>query len=148
MRLGVWRVLICTVMICLVGSIAAVKVSAEGLPAHLTCAFTKGSSGSYEDGAFTSGTPEALQFELKGIDLEKQSAQLVAKDEKKAGGLRIVRAVNANHFLEVVNEGFLNLTTVYDEDGKTGDFPAVHSRHFGLLGQPFFAQYTGKCRVK
>jgi hypothetical protein len=57
----------------------------------------------------------------------------------------VVRAINANHYLEVVNEGFLNLTTVYDKDEKTGKYPAVHSRHFGILGQPVFGQYTGFC---
>ncbi len=54
--------------------------------------------------------------------------------------------MNANHFLEVVNEGFLNLTTVYDKDPKTGLHPAVHSRHLGLVGQPVFGQYTGTCK--
>ena len=62
--------------------------------------------------------------------------------------LRIVRAVNANHFLEVVTEGFLNLTTVYDLDPERKAHPAVHSRHLGLLGEPVIAQYYGFCREK
>ena len=37
---------------------------------------------------------------------------------EKPGALKIVRAINANHFLEVVNEGFLNLTTIYDKDPR------------------------------
>ncbi len=57
-----------------------------------------------------------------------------------------MRAINANHFIEAVNEGFLNLTTIYDKDPATGLYPAVHSRHFGILGQPVFGQYTGSCR--
>jgi len=59
-----------------------------------------------------------------------------------------VRALNANHFLEVANEGFLNLTTVYDKDPTTGTHPAVHSRHLGVLGEPVFAQYAGFCTEK
>jgi len=59
-----------------------------------------------------------------------------------------VRALNANSFLEVANEGFLNLTTVYDRDSTSGTYPAVHSRHFGILGQPIFAQYAGSCTAK
>ena len=62
--------------------------------------------------------------------------------------LRAVRALNANHFLEVANEGFWNITTIYDRDPATGKYPAVHSRHFGLFGQPVFAQYAGTCVPK
>ena len=78
--------------------------------------------------------------------MEGQAARLLTGNAGGAGTLRIVRAINANHYLEVVTEGFLNLTTIYDRDPATGTFPAVHSRHFGLLGQPVFAQYTGVCR--
>lgn len=60
-------------------------------------------------------------------------------NDKPSGKLRIVRALNANSFLEVVDEGFLNLTTIYDLDPATGTYPAVHSRHFGVIGQPVFA---------
>ncbi|MEM1371380.1 MAG: hypothetical protein AAGG72_04020 [Pseudomonadota bacterium] len=64
---------------------------------------------------------------------------------KKPGTLRIVRALNANHFLEAVTGGFLNLTTVYDPAPGSTKHPAVHSRHFGVLGEPVYAQYTGFC---
>ena len=70
------------------------------------------------------------------------------KAARKPASLKIVRAINANHFLEVVNEGFLNLTTVYDKDATSGTYPAVHSRHFGVLGQPVVAQYAGTCTAK
>jgi hypothetical protein len=56
--------------------------------------------------------------------------------------------VNATHFLEVVTEGYLNITTVYDRDEATGKYPAVHSRHLGILGQPVIAQYQGFCEAK
>ena len=61
--------------------------------------------------------------------------------------LRIVQAVNAMHFLEVVTEGFLHITTVYDKDPAKGAYPAVHSRHFGLFGQPLVTQYQGFCEA-
>ena len=89
-----------------------------------------------------------MSFEIASIDLEGQAARLVTESGAPPGTLRIVRAITANHFLEVVNEGFLNLTTVYDKDPATGSYPAVHSRHLGLLGQPVFAQYSGSCREK
>lgn len=119
----------------------------EGGPQALVCSFEKGNSWSYDAGAYKSATPSALSFEISDIDLEKQSAVLTTGD-KQAGALRVVRALNANSFLEVANEGFLNLTTVYDLDAATGNYPAVHSRHFGILGQPIFAQYAGSCKAK
>lgn len=119
----------------------------DDTPKALVCSFEKGNSWSYEGGAYKSVTPSALTFEITEIDLDKQSASLVIEG-KEAGAARIVRALNANSFLEVANEGFLNLTTVYDLDAATGSYPAVHSRHFGILGQPIFAQYAGSCKAK
>lgn len=113
----------------------------------LTCTFDTGTSWTYAAGKFESKAPSPLSFEIEGIELEAQIARLKTAAGEGAS-LRIVRALNANHFLEVVNEGFLNLTTVYDKDPATGQMPAVHSRHFGLLGQPVFAQYTGHCMPK
>lgn len=116
-------------------------------PVHVICTFEQGHSWSYDAGKFVSAAPSKLSFEIAAIDLEGQSASLVM-DGKPSGTLRVVRALNANHFLEVANEGFLNLTTIYDFDRTTGSYPAVHSRHFGILGQPVFGQYVGACVPK
>jgi hypothetical protein len=115
-------------------------------PERLICTFNAGTSISYDAGQFQSKPASPLVFSLSKIDLEGQSAVLTAGDDSQKASVRIVRAVNANHFLEVVNEGFLNLTTIYDKDPKTGLHPAVHSRHLGVLGQPVFGQYTGTCK--
>lgn len=128
-------------------ALAPHAASAQEVPAHLACRFETGHTWSYEAGKFQSAPPSALAFEVDAIDLEKQSAKLISEG-REAGALRIVRALNANHFLEVANEGFLNLTTIYDKDAATGAYPAVHSRHFGLFGQPVFAQYAGTCSAK
>ena len=101
---------------------------------------------SYDKGTFSTKAGSPLSFSLSKIDLEGQSAELQAAEGAKPFTVRIVRAINANHFLEVVNEGFLNLTTVYDKDPATGLHPAVHSRHLGLLGEPVFGQYAGTCK--
>ena len=61
--------------------------------------------------------------------------------------MRIVRAINANHYLEVAAEGFLNLTTVYDKAPGTDVYPAVHSRHLGVIGEPVYGRYTGTCKA-
>jgi hypothetical protein len=119
------------------------QVEARGF----TCSFVSGTSTSYEAGDFATKPPQPLAFEIADIALEAQTARLVMNGQK-AGELKIVRAINANHFLEVVNEGFLNLTTVYDKDAATGKHPAVHSRHLGVVGQPVFAQYAGFCTEK
>ena len=64
-------------------------------------------------------------------------------DERK----RVIEE-SVRYWTEHVNEGFLNLTTIYDKDATSGVYPAVHSRHFGLLGQPVLAQYAGTCTAK
>mgnify|MGYP001042641620 CR=1 FL=1 len=116
-------------------------------PTHFACDFNNGYSWSYDSGKFKSARADDLSFEIGNIDLDKQSATIIL-DGKSANTLKIVRNLNANTFLEVVNEGFLNITTIYDRDPKTGKYPAVHSRHFGLFGQPIFAQYAGTCTAK
>lgn len=85
--------------------------------------------------------------QIASIDLDKQTASLIIGG-KTSNALKAVRALNANTFIEVANEGFLYLTTIYDRDPTTGNYPAVHSRHFGLFGQPMFAQYEGHCTAK
>jgi hypothetical protein len=119
----------------------------DDFPTHFACDFNQGYSWTYADGKFKSAPPADLAFEIGRIDLDGQTASLIL-DGKQANGLKIVRAIDANHFIEVVNEGFLNLTTIYDRDPATGKYPAVHSRHFGLFGQPVFAQYAGSCVAK
>lgn len=131
-----------------VNAVFAGAARAQDVPKDLKCTFATGHAWSYKEGKFSSKAPALLTFEITQIDLDGQSARLLTGGHDNPGTLKIVRAINANHFLEVVNEGFLNLTTVYDKDPATGVHPAVHSRHFGLLGQPVFAQYAGTCTGK
>lgn len=125
----------------------AASALAQDVPQGYTCVFESGQTWTHEGGKFQSAPAATLKFDIEKIDLEKQSAKLVLEG-KQTGELRIVRALNANSFLEVAQEGFLNLTTVYDKDATSGDYPAVHSRHLGLLGQPIFAQYPGTCTAR
>ncbi len=119
----------------------------DDMPTHFACDFNQGYSWAYDAGKYKAAPPSDLSFEIGSIDLDHQSATLVLSG-KPSGSLKIVRALNANSFIEVANEGFLNLTTVYDRDPATGKYPAIHSRHFGLFGQPVFAQYAGSCVAK
>ncbi len=120
----------------------------DNVPKAFKCSFTSGASWSYDAGTFQSKPPNPLSFSIQDLDPEKPSATPKTEPEGNSGKLSVVRAINANHFLEVVNEGFLNLTTIYDKDATAGKYPAVHSRHFGLLGQPVFGQYTGFCTAE
>ena len=119
----------------------------EAIPA-LSCTFKQGAAWSYDAGTYTRADPEPLAFGIEGIDLEVLTATLMIDGKAASRPMRVVRALNANHFLEVAQEGFLNVTTVFDTDAATGSRPAIHSRHLGLLGQPIFAQYAGFCSAR
>lgn len=122
--------------------------AAAGSAPDLTCRFETGTSVSYENGDFATKAPAPISFEITSIDLDGQSAALLAGADQPKGKLAIARAIGANHFLEIATEGYWNVTTVYQTDPKTGAHPAVHSRHLGVGGQPVFAQYAGTCREK
>lgn len=111
-----------------------------------TCAFQRGVSQVYAKGTYRTRKAQPIAFDISAIDLDGQRAELVTGGG--TGPLRIVRAVDATHFLEVVTEGFLNVTTIYKKDTSRGVHPAAHSRHFGLFGEPVIAQYTGACTSK
>jgi len=121
------------------------STAAADEPKAFNCTFTEGVTHSYNNGAFVAEKASPLMFGISAIDTKAQSAEL--KTRGGTGQLRIVQAVNAMHFLEVVTEGFLHLTTVYDKDEAKGAYPAVHSRHFGLFGQPLVTQYQGFCEA-
>lgn len=125
--------------------LSAWPAGADDGPKSLDCSFQEGASWTYDNGQFQSKPSTPLSFSIGEIDLEAQTAAIKAAPDAKPGKLSVVRAINANHFIEAVNEGFLNLTTVYDKDQATGTYPAVHSRHGGVLGSPVFGQYTGFC---
>lgn len=128
-------------------AVAPASAAVEDWPKGFTCWFNKGASQAYSKGRYRSRPAKALSFEIGMIDLERQSAELVSKEGGKSV-LRVVRALGANHFLEVVTEGYLNMTTIYQKDARRNAYPAVHSRHFGLFGEPLIAQYTGLCSAK
>jgi len=120
-----------------------VPAIAEGA---LTCKFGAGVAKTFEKGVFKDDKVQPLEFTIEDVDLVRQTASLRTKQGR--GDLKVVRAIGANHFLEVVTEGFLNMTTVYEAAGPGAPMPAVHSRHFGFFGAPFVSQYHGTCVAK
>lgn len=115
-------------------------------PKAYACSFASGTTHAYDNGRFTAEKAAPLAFGISGIDGGAQTAEI--RTERGSAPLRMVQAVNAMHFLEAAAEGFLNVTTIYDKDEARGAHPAVHSRHFGILGQPVVTQYQGFCEAK
>jgi len=124
----------------------AIAPASANEPKAFACNFTVGVTHSYDKSGFVAEKASPLAFGIAAIDSRAQTAEL--KTERGTGSLRVVVAVNAMHFLEVVTEGFLHVTTVYDKDEARGAYPAVHSRHFGLFGQPLVTQYQGFCEAR
>jgi hypothetical protein len=129
-----------------VAGLLAATPAKSNEPEVFSCNFNNGTTYAYEKGAYVSEAAAPLKFGISSINLQAQTADL--NTTRGTGSLRIVRAVNATHFLEVVTEGFMHITTVYDRDDDSGSYPAVHSRHFGILGQPVVTQYHGFCEAK
>lgn len=127
-------------------ALAMTHAAATDEPKAFGCNFASGIAHVYEKGQFVSEKATSLSFGIAAINAEAQTADL--KTERGTGTLRIVRAVNAMHFLEVVTEGSLHITTIFDKDDAKGSYPAVHSRHFGLFGQAIVTQYHGFCEAK
>jgi hypothetical protein len=110
------------------------------------CTFREGTAHAYDKGQFAAEKAAPLSFGISAVDRGAQSADL--RSERGTAALRLVQAVNATHFLEVATEGYLNITTIYDKDEASGKYPAVHSRHLGIVGQPVVTQYQGFCEAK
>lgn len=124
---------------------ASVPAPADA-PKAYACQFGEGGAWSWEKGGFQAKPAQGFGFEIDQVDVTSQAARL-----RRAEGqapLRIVQAVEANHFIEVAVEGFLNITTIYEKEAGGGQYPAVHSRHFAVLGEPLVSQYRGTCRAK
>ena len=115
------------------------------LPAALTCTYPDGGAWAYEKQVFAAKPVEGLSFVITDIDRKTMTARLDRKEGLVV--LRMVQAVDAHHFIEVGVEGFLNLTTVYEQQTE-GTYPAVHSRHVAVLGEPLVSQYRGTCKAK
>ena len=115
-------------------------------PKIYACSFASGTAHIYDQGRFKSEPAGTMAFEIGNIDADAQTAEMATP--RGPIQLKTVQAVNAIHFLEVVGEGFLNVTTLYDREDVSEPFPAVHSRHFGVLGQPVVSQFLGVCQPK
>jgi hypothetical protein len=136
------RILVCFAL--LVGFVMPAAATDEAT--GYTCTFTVGAAHAFTKGRFKPTKAGPVTLDIAGVNYAKQEAELVSGERRAV--LRIIRAVNAVHFLEAVGEGYLNLTTIYDRDTGAITHSAVHSRHFGVLGQAIVSQYRGACLAK
>lgn len=134
----------CALAAILATAAAATGAAAETQPKGYACTFASGIVKTFENGTFKSKPAEPLTLRIGDIDLAAQTAALLTPKGK--GDLRVVRAIGANHYLEVITEGFLNITTIYDANTTGGVVAAAHSRHIGVLGTPVVSQYYGTCK--
>src|SRR5262249_19391468 len=95
-----------TWLLCLLGGLPPAAAD----PTSYSCSFAAGTAHAYDKGQFVAEKPAPLSFSIGAIDGAAQSAEV--RTERGTGSLRLVQAVNATHFLEVVTEGYLNVTTV------------------------------------
>ena len=114
------------------------------LPNAFRCHFNHGGAWIHQDGKYTEETVKALDLHI--VTGKSGSASAVLKTAEGSARLKHVAALDANHYLEVTVGGYLNITTIFDQISKEGGYPAVHSRHFGVLGKPLVSQYRGICR--
>ena len=126
--------------------LSGIAAPAAADPAAFVCTFQEGTAHAFDKGQFAAEKVAPLNFGISAVNMGAQSADL--RTERGTAALRVVQAVNATHFLEVVTEGYLNITTIYDKDEASGKYPAAHSRHLGILGQPVVMQYRGFCEAK
>jgi hypothetical protein len=130
--------------------VPADSATAAGAAKAFVCEFDEGGAWAWEASGYAAKPVERFAFEIRAIDAARQTAEL--RRGERTSPLKIVQAVGASHFIEVAIEGFLNLTTVYEldqPDAKAkGIFPAAHSRHFAVLGEPLVSQYRGLCKPR
>ncbi|MBI1386323.1 MAG: hypothetical protein GC150_15560 [Rhizobiales bacterium] len=126
------------------GLVGVAAIPVEAAPRAFVCEFADGQSWTYGLTGFSAGQPVKLAFTIQNVDEAKETAVLVSQ----TGGvpLKLVRALDAQHFIEVTVAGFLNITTIYERESGQEDWPAVHSRHLGIIGQPLVSQFRGSCR--
>ena len=134
-----------TVALALLALLLGAAVADE--PKAFACSFTVGVTHAYDKGQLRPRRPRRWPSASQASTRRRRPP--ICKMAGGTGPLRVVQAVNATHFLEVATEGFLNITTIYDKDeAKGGAYPAVHSRHFAIVGQPIVTQYQGFCEAK
>jgi hypothetical protein len=115
-------------------------------PKAFVCKFTQGASARYDEAEWSVKVlNEKLDLTFAGLNPQQGKAQLIGN--AGASDLRFWKGAWTWNFVEVTDTGNVTTTTVFDaSNGK--DFPAVHSRHTSVVGEPLPSQYRGICAAK
>jgi hypothetical protein len=85
---------------------------------------------------------QELSFSIEAI--RGKRAVIIA--DSGSSGLTVLRGPDRLTFLETTPTGSVRVTVVYASQ-QSGAFPAVHSRHAEVLGDPVPSQQYGWCGV-
>jgi hypothetical protein len=115
-------------------------------PKAFVCKFTQGASARYDEAEWSVKVlNEKLDLTFAGLNPQQGKAQLIGN--AGASDLRFWKGAWTWNFVEVTDTGNVMTTTVFDtSNGK--DFPAVHSRHTSVVGEPLSSQYRGICSAR
>jgi hypothetical protein len=125
---------------------AVAPAQAADEPTGFICTFKVGTAHAYEKGRFKRERASAITLQIANIADAAQSAVIISGERRTP--VRSIRGINVRHIIDVAGEGYMNLTTIYDRDAGAATYPAVHARHFGVLGQPIVSNYRGSCIEK
>jgi hypothetical protein len=152
----------CLVIVCAVlGTLSDVAMAARQVPnlpsarlakaTSLKCVFPTLATGTWKNGASEAAVrPAKLAIGFTAIDTQDGTAEAAGASGKSNITVRLVG--NYLHFMQMDAYGAMYVTTVFDQEAKSGRLIAAHSRHEytpvslpGLTSRP--EQYYGECEI-
>ena len=133
------------IIVAVLGSMTDRVAWGSEVPSGYVCHFADGGAWTFEGGKYLQEKASALDLKILHDKKNRETATL--KTQEGSASLKRVAALDANHYLEVTVGGYLNITTIFDKISDKDGYPAVHSRHLGILGRPIVSQYRGICRA-
>lgn len=132
-------------------SLCSISAFAEERPldkiAGFTCEFPTSTVNDWQEEAPAPALrkDQKFSFRLDSIDAAKGTAKIIGTGG--ASNLKVMPYPESLHFIEAMESGNVNLTTIYNSPTKDGKYKAVHSRHM-KIGDPLPSQGYGFCRPK
>ena len=133
------------IIVVLLGSLSDRVAWGADAPQGYICNFEDGGAWTFQAGKFLPEGGKNLKLEIRHD--QKSSTKATLKTSDGSSKLKRVAALDADHYLEVTVGGYLNITTIFNSSNEKNGFPAVHSRHLGILGRPIVSQFRGICRA-
>jgi hypothetical protein len=105
--------------------------------------FSDGQSTTWEDTWMPYTRDTLPETTYAALDFKNSRAQMIGRGG--AGTVVLIAGSEALHFVELTPTGNQTVTTVFLGTSKRGSYPAIHSRHMNLIGQPSVSQFRGYC---